>query len=131
MTGSPATEPATPLDRIALVGLEAFGRHGVLPEERASGQRFLLDAVLFLDTRAAAAADDLAATVDYGTLAQRLTAVIEGEPVRLIETLAARLAEVCLGVPEVESVEITVHKPSAPIPVPFGDVAVTITRARG
>jgi dihydroneopterin aldolase len=114
-----------------LRGVEAFGRHGVLPEERTTGQRFLVDAVLGLDTRAAAAGDDLAATVDYGVLAQRLAAVVEGEPVRLLETLAAHLAEVCLASPAVQQVEITVHKPSAPIPVPFDDVAVTITRSRG
>jgi 7,8-dihydroneopterin aldolase/epimerase/oxygenase len=118
-------------DRFALRGLAAVGRHGVLPEERAGSQLFRIDAVLSLDTRAAAATDDLAATVDYGALAQRLTAVVEGEPVRLIETLAARLAEVCLAAaPQVEQVEVTVHKPAAPIPVPFDDIAVTITRRR-
>lgn len=120
-----------PPDRIVLRGLEAYGRHGALAAERATGQPFRIDATLDLDTRAAATADDLAATVDYGELAQRLTAVIEGPPVTLIETLAARLAEVCLAEPLVEQVEITVHKPAAPIPVPFDDVAVTITRRRG
>lgn len=124
------TAPGAESDRIALGGLEAFGRHGVLPAERAHGQRFLIDAVLRLDTRAAAAADDLAVTVDYGTLAQQLVAVVEGEPVQLLETLAARLADVCLAAPLVEQVEITVHKPAAPMPVPFDDVAVTITRNR-
>lgn len=117
-------------DRIVLRGLEAFGRHGVLPEERSAGQPFRIDAALSLDTRHAAATDDLASTVDYATLAQRLTAVVEGESVSLIETLAAKLAEVCLSVSLVERVEITVHKPAAPIPVPFDDVAVTITRRR-
>lgn len=126
MIDAPGGEP----DRIVLRGVEAVGRHGVLPQERANGQLFRVDAVLSLDTRAAAAADDLAATVDYGTLAQRLAAVVEGEPVRLIETLAARLAEVCLSAPAVSQVEITVHKPAAPVPVPFDDVAVIITRAR-
>ncbi len=119
-----------PPDRIVLRGLAAYGRHGALVEERAGGQLFLLDAAIVLDTRPAAAADDLAATVDYGGLARRLAAVVEGEPVALIETLAARLAEVCLAAPLVEAVEITVHKPSAPIGVPFEDVAVTITRRR-
>lgn len=119
-----------PPDRIVLRGLQAYGRHGALAQERASEQPFLLDAVILLDTRAAAASDDLAATVDYGGLAQRLVAVVEGEPVALIETLAARLAEVCLAAPMVDEVEITVHKPAAPIGVPFDDVAVTITRRR-
>lgn len=130
MTGpGPGTRPES-ADRIVLRGLEAFGRHGALPEERSVGQRFLVDAVLWLDTRVAAAGDDLAATVDYALLAQRLTALVERESVRLIETLAARLAAVCLDAPPVDRVEITVHKPSAPIPVPFRDVAVTITRTR-
>ena len=119
-----------PPDQITLRGLEVYGRHGVLPEERSGGQPFRIDAVLRLDTRAAAAADELAATVDYGVLAEQLAAVVEGNPVSLLETLAQRLAEVCLADARVEQVEITVHKPAAPIPVRFDDVAVTITRRR-
>ena len=115
-------------DRISLRGLRVHGRHGVLPEERENGQDFVVDATLRLDTRAAAASDDLADTVDYGTLAQRLADVVAGEPCDLIETLAARLAEVCLAHPRVFEVEVTVHKPSAPIEVPFDDVSVTVVR---
>jgi dihydroneopterin aldolase len=115
-------------DRISLTGLRVHGRHGVLPQERRDGQDFVVDAVLTLDTRAAAAADDLAQTVDYGALAQRLAAVVAGEPCDLIETLAARLAEVCLADPRVETAEVTVHKPAAPIGLPFQDVAVTVVR---
>ena len=80
--------------------------------------------------RAAAAGDDLASTADYGSIAEKLVAVIEGEPVNLIETLAARLAGICLTDPAVNAVEITVHKPDAPITVPFEDVSVTIRRER-
>ena len=115
-------------DRIALRGVRAHGRHGVLPEERENGQEFVVDAVLKLDTRMAAASDDLADTVDYGSLAQRLADVVTGEPCDLIETLAHRLAEVCLADPRVFEVEVTVHKPQAPIAVPFDDVAVTVVR---
>jgi dihydroneopterin aldolase len=115
-------------DRISLTGLRVHGRHGVLPQERRDGQDFVVDAVLTLDTRAAAAADDLAQTVDYGALAQRLAAVVAGEPCDLIETLAGRLAEVCLADPRVETAEVTVHKPAAPIGLPFQDVAVTVVR---
>lgn len=117
------------LDRITLRGLRGRGRHGVFPEERAAGQAFVVDAVLFLDTRPAAAGDDLAATADYGALARRLMDVVEGEPVDLIETLAQRLADACLTDPAVQAAEVTVHKPDAPIPVPFDDVAVTIRRS--
>lgn len=118
------------LDRLALRGLRARGRHGVHDWERGQGQTFLVDAVLGLDTRPAAAGDDLARTVDYGAMARRLVAVVEGEPVRLIETLAQRLADECLGQPDVQEVEVTVHKPEAPVPVAFDDVAVTVTRSR-
>ena len=118
------------LDRLALSGVRAHGRHGVLDEERVQGQTFVVDAVVGLDTRAAAAGDDLAHTVDYGDLARRLVAIIEGEPVRLIETLASRLADVCLAEPAVQEAEVTVHKPEAPVPCSFDDVTVTILRSR-
>ncbi len=117
-------------DRITLRGLRVFGRHGVLPAERRDGQEFLIDAVLWLDTRAAAGTDDLAGTVDYGALAEQLARIVAGEPVALIETLAERLASACLSDPRVSRAEVTVHKPQAPISVPFADVAVTITRHR-
>ena len=115
-------------DRIALRGLRVRGFHGVLPAERQQGQDFLVDAVLHLDLREPAASDDLEDTVDYGTLALRLAEVVAGEPVDLLESLAERLARVCLDDPRVGTVELTVHKPSAPIPLAFGDVAVTVVR---
>jgi 7,8-dihydroneopterin aldolase/epimerase/oxygenase len=117
-------------DRIALRGLRARGRHGVLAAERELGQEFVIDATLFLDTAPAAENDDLTRTVHYGELAEALVKIVEGEPVELIETLAQRLADVCLDNDLVEAVEISVHKPAAPIPVPFGDVVVTIERRR-
>ncbi|MDF5758915.1 dihydroneopterin aldolase [Spongiactinospora sp. TRM90649] len=118
-------------DTITLTGLRARGFHGVLPEERRLGQEFVVDVTLFLDTAPAAAGDDLAKTADYGELAVRLAAVVAGEPVDLIETLAARLADVCFQIsPLVEAARVSVHKPAAPIPVPFDDVVVTITRSR-
>ena len=119
-----------PLDRIVLTGLRAKGFHGVLPEERRQGQDFVVDVVLHLDTRAAAADDDLTATVHYGELARALADVVRGEPVDLLETLAARLARVALGNPRVSATDVTVHKPSAPIDEEFVDVAVTIRRRR-
>jgi dihydroneopterin aldolase len=117
-------------DRIALKGLRARGRHGVLPAERELGQEFIVDATLYLDTAPAAAADDLTKTVHYGELAEALVKVVEGEPVQLIETLAQRLADVCLADELVRAVEVCVHKPAAPIPLPFDDVTVTIERRR-
>ncbi len=115
-------------DRISLTGLRVRGRHGVLPEERREGQDFVVDAVLHLDLREAGTSDDLGLTVDYGKLAEALAAVVAGEPVDLLETLATRLADVCLAAGPLDRVEITVHKPQAPITVPFTDVSVTVVR---
>jgi 7,8-dihydroneopterin aldolase/epimerase/oxygenase len=117
-------------DIIALRGLRIRGFHGVLPEERAVGQLFVIDVELSVDTRPAAESDDLTRTVDYSTLAHLLAAVVGGEPVALIETLAQRLADVCLGDPQVNAVEVTVHKPDAPVGLPVSDVLVTIRRER-
>jgi dihydroneopterin aldolase len=117
-------------DRIAVRGITAHAHHGVYDWERERGQTFRVDAVLELDTAPAAAGDDLARTVNYAALAQELHAVLTGEPVDLLETLAQRLVETCLANPLVDAVEITVHKPDAELGVPFDDVAVTIRRQR-
>jgi len=119
---------AADLDRITLHGLRGRGLHGVYPRERTEGQTFIVDAALSVDTRAAASTDDLSATADYGAIAEKIVALIEGEPVNLIETLAERIAAACLADPAVRAAEITVHKPDAPISVPFEDVTVTIRR---
>ena len=128
MTAGP---PDVGLDVIALRGLACRGFHGVYEHERRDGQTFVVDAVLHLDTRPAAASDDVADTVHYGELAARLAAIVEGEPVNLLERLAARLADACLADPRVALAEGTVHKPQAPVPPPFADVAVTVRRRRG
>jgi dihydroneopterin aldolase len=117
-------------DRIMLRGLRARGHHGVFDFERREGQDFVVDAVLYLDTGPAAASDDVGDTVHYGLLADRLVRIVTGEPVNLIETLAERLAEECMSEALVEGVELTVHKPSAPIEHEFADVAVTVTRGK-
>jgi dihydroneopterin aldolase len=117
-------------DTVSLHGLRVRGFHGALPEERAVGQLFVADVTLELDTAAAAAADDLDLTVDYSAVAHQLAEVIAGEPVSLIETLAQRLADVCLVHPQVDAVEVTVHKPDAPTGVTVDDVTVTINRDR-
>jgi dihydropteroate synthase len=128
-SGTPAGGGPEP-DRVALRGLRVRGRHGVYAEERRAGQEFVVDAVLELDTADAAATDELTRTVNYGALAQDLAAVVAGEPVDLIETLADRLVRVCLRAPWVTAAEVTVHKPAAPIPIPFDDVSVTVRRTR-
>lgn len=118
-------------DRIALVGLEATGHHGVLPEEKHAGQRFVVDVVLEADLRRAARTDDLAATVDYATVAQRVIDRVAGPPCNLLERLADVIATDVLGHDLVEAVEVTVHKPQAPLAVPFQDVTVSVRRRRG
>jgi 7,8-dihydroneopterin aldolase/epimerase/oxygenase len=117
-------------DLISLTGLRGYGYHGVYEDERRDGQEFVVDATLELDTAAAAASDDVADTVHYGELATALIAIIEGEPVNLLERLAQRLADRCLSDPRVAAVTIAAHKPQAPIPHEFTDVAVTIRRTK-
>jgi dihydroneopterin aldolase len=117
-----------PVDELAVRGIECFGHHGVFDHERRDGQRFVIDLVLGVDTASAAASDDLRDTVDYGSLVSEVTAAVTRDPVDLIETLAERIAGVCLLDTRVEWARVTVHKPDAPIEAPFDDVTLTITR---
>jgi len=118
------------LDRLSVRGIEAVGHHGVFDHERRNGQIFRVDLALGLDTRAAAGSDDLRQTVDYGSLVATVKKAIETDPVDLIETLAQRIATVCLSDERVQWTEVTVHKPEAPIEATFSDVALTILRSR-
>ena len=119
------------LDRITLRGVRARGFHGVFDSERVDGQEFVVDVDLgVISVAKAAMTDELAHTVDYGAVAQEVVSVVEGPPMNLIEKLAVLIAERCLAFDHVRAVRVTVHKPQAPIPVPFDDVAVTVTRAR-
>ena len=119
-----------PVDEITLTGVRAFGHHGVFADERRDGQEFVIDVTLQLDTRAAAASDDVVDTVHYGELAERIVALVAADPVNLVETLAERIADDVLQDDRVHLVVVTVHKPAAPITVPFADVAVTVRRSR-
>ena len=117
-------------DELAITGIECFGHHGVFDHERRDGQVFLVDLTLGVDTRAAAASDDLQDTVDYGSLVGRVKTAVESDPVDLIETLARRISVVALSDRRVEWVRVTVHKPDAPIEATFEDVALTILQKR-
>lgn len=119
---------AVPPDVIEIRGIRAFGRHGVFDHERADGQEFVVDVRLELDVRLAGASDRLADTVDYGRIAAEVHAAVETDPVDLIETLAERIAARCLADRRVTGVAVSVHKPSAPITVPFDDVVLTVYR---
>jgi len=120
-----------PQDELSITGVECFAHHGVFDFERREGQVFVVDLVLGIDTRPAAASDDLADTVNYGTLVDDVKAAVERDPVDLIETVAQRIADVCLLDTRVEWARVTLHKPDAPIDATYSDVALTITRTRG
>jgi dihydroneopterin aldolase len=117
-------------DELTLTGLRATAHHGVFEHERVNGQEFVIDVSVWLDSRAAAASGDLAQTVNYGVLAEEVVASVESDPVDLIETVAERIAGVVLAHPAVRRTRVTLHKPSAPITVPFDDVSITIERGR-
>ncbi|MEV8040413.1 dihydroneopterin aldolase [Arthrobacter sp. NPDC080082] len=118
------------MDRITLSGVTAVGHHGVFDFERREGQPFVVDAVLHLDFTAAAESDDVLDTAHYGEVAECIRGWVTGAPVNLIEALAVRIAEDLLERFPVTAVDITVHKPKAPIQVHFGDVAVSVHRER-
>ncbi|GAA3031254.1 dihydroneopterin aldolase [Microbacterium dextranolyticum] len=115
-------------DEIVLTGVRAFGHHGVYAHERRDGQEFVVDLTLSVDTRRAAETDEVTDTIHYGEVAERVVELVGAEPVNLLERLAARIADDLLTRDGVAAVTVTVHKPAAPIPVPFADVAVTIRR---
>ncbi len=117
-------------DDLTIVGIECYGHHGVFDFEKRDGQPFVIDLSLGVATAPAAASDDLRDTVDYGSLVGSVKAAVEHDPVDLIETLAQRIADVCLLDARVEWARVTVHKPDAPIQATFSDVALTITRKR-
>ena len=118
-------------DRISIVGITAVGHHGVFDYEKENGQEFIVDVDLELSVVDAAQSDDLAMTVDYGVVAQQVHECITGPSVDLIETLAENIANACLTHKRVSAVNVAVHKPSAPIPVPFTDVVLRIRRLQG
>ncbi|OCB29231.1 dihydroneopterin aldolase [Mycobacterium malmoense] len=117
-------------DRIELRGLTIRGRHGVFEHERADGQDFVVDMTVWIDLAGAAASDELADTYDYAALAQLAAEVVAGPPRNLIETVGGEIADRVMGDERVHAVEVVVHKPRAPIPQQFADVAVVVRRSR-
>lgn len=118
-------------DTITLSGVTAIGYHGVFDHEKRDGQPFIVDAVLHLDLSEAAATDALDKTAHYGEVAETIAALIRGDSFDLIEKLAVEIAQnILLSFPIVDAVEVTVHKPKAPIQVPFGDVSIHVKRSR-
>lgn len=117
-------------DRIELRGLKVRGQHGVFDHERANGQDFVIDVTVWIDLAGAAASDELADTYDYGALAQLAADVVAGPARNLVETVGAQIADQVMDDERVHAVEVVVHKPQAPIPQQFADVAVVVRRSR-
>nr|WP_228046284.1 dihydroneopterin aldolase [Saccharopolyspora sp. HNM0983] len=113
-----------------MTGLKVRGHHGVFEQEKRDGQEFLVDITVWIDLAGAAADDDLQQTLHYGELAERAAAVVGGPSRDLVETVAAEIADGVMTDPRAFATEVTLHKPSAPIPLEFADVAVTIRRSR-
>ena len=129
MTSAEARE-GTQADRIELRGLSVYAHHGAFEHERVHGQEFVVDVVMECDTRAAARSDDVNDTVDYGAVAMLVAHEARRDPVNLLETVAARVASAVLALEHIDAVEVTIHKPQAPIETAFTDVSVTIRRRR-
>ena len=119
------------MDSISLVGLEVWAEHGVLPHEAELGQQFVVDVTIHVDLSAAAASDDLAETIDYGTLAALVADAARTPRARLVEAVPGRIADVVLAHDaRIQAVDVTVHKPAAPLTVPVRDVQIQLTRTR-
>lgn len=118
------------IGRIDIFGIEVLARHGVLDSEKQADQRFVVDLKMTVDLVAAGTSDRLEDTVDYGELSQRAHDFVASNRFDLIERVAHGLADLAMEYSKVEAVEVTVHKPEAPIEVPFADVSVTVSRKR-
>lgn len=117
-------------DRISLRGIDVFAYHGVFPAERELGQRFVIDAELYVDCFAAAVSDSLEQALDYSAVHKRIRRWATEEKFKLIESLAHHLCVALLGEFELDRVVVTVHKPNAPLPDFNGSVSVTLERDR-
>ena len=119
------------MERIRIAGLELFARHGVNPEEREHGQVFLLDMLLEADLTRACGSDRLEDTVNYARVIKAAAAAFTGQPCNLIERAAEITAQAVLeGFPQVEAITLRVHKPDAPVKIPFEDISIEICRRR-
>ncbi|MGN1013999.1 MAG: 2-amino-4-hydroxy-6-hydroxymethyldihydropteridine diphosphokinase [Butyricicoccus sp.] len=117
------------MDQIVIQDLQVFARHGVFPEENVLGQKFLVTAVLELDTRSAGRSDDLTRSVNYGEVSANITDFLRKHTFQLIETAAEQLArQLLLTYPLLRAVEIELKKPWAPVGLPVDTVSVRIRR---
>jgi len=131
MSGRLSTKGVPVSDVIRIEGIEAFGYHGVFPQEKREGQTFLVDVDIETSFDEAIAHDDVAYTVDCGVVAERVAEIIQGEPADLIETVCDRIVTMVLSLERVKAPRVTIHKPQAPISVPFAGVSVSRRREVG
>ncbi len=117
-------------DVISVTGLKLWGYHGVHDHEKNTGQWFLIDLCVEVDTTQAASTDDVSQTLNYSQLIDQVADVVTGEALDLIETLAARIIQTIWQFPGARQATVSVHKPGAPVKHPVSDIAVTITRHR-
>lgn len=119
------------MDTISLDGIELWANHGVMEHEADLGQRYVVDVTIHVDLEAAIASDDLADTIDYGALSSLVAHTFGAPRTRLVEAVAGRVADAVLQHDErIQAVDLTVHKPSAPLTVPVRDVRIRLTRWR-
>ncbi len=118
------------MDKIIIEDLEVFANHGVFPEENVLGQKFVISAVLYTDTRSAGKNDDLTKSIHYGIVSQMITDFLQQHTYKLIETCAEQLAAYLLRTVEnLEKITLTIKKPWAPVRLPLKTVGVSITRS--
>lgn len=117
------------MDKINIKNLEVFANHGVFPEENVLGQKFVISATLYTNTREAGKKDDLTKSIHYGEVSHFMKKYIEGHTFKLLETVAEGLAEkMLLEIPRLEKVHLELKKPWAPIALPLETVSVEIER---
>jgi len=119
------------MDEIKITGLKLFGHHGVFSEEKEKGQNFLVDITFETNTRQPGITDELTDTIHYGEASEYVAQIFDEESLDLIEAVAEKIAmKLLIKYPMASSVTVTLHKPEAPIPVPFEDVSIKIKRGR-
>ena len=118
-------------DVIRISGLTLHGHHGVFDEEKRDGQTFVVDLVIELDGREAGTTDTLDHTVDYSKVTDAVAQVVTGDSVDLIETLAYKVGDVVVGFGGVIAVDVTIHKPDAPVGHPVADISFSTRVVKG
>lgn len=118
------------LDQIKIEGLEIFANHGVFPEENVLGQKFIVSAILYTDTRKAGKIDELTASIHYGEVSAFITEFVKSHTYKLLERVAEELVEDMLQKFDgLEKVTLEIQKPWAPVGLPLKTVSVRITRS--